>query len=182
MESFTKSELLLDFSDIENREFGFSYSGQFKRKMQFLNNDALIKFISIVKPKDCFVSVARYKSPCQMEGWLGSDLLFDFDSDVGGFKYSYADMINGVKVLREDFGLKNIKVNHTGSKGYHIIVIDDLIQKMTSGERQEVADYLTMKYKLKTLDTVCTCDIRRLRRLEGTVNSKTNRLCKRLKI
>lgn len=180
MNSLSSSELLLDFSEIEHREFGFVYSGYFKRKMQFLNRDALIRFIDMVRPKDCFVSVARYENPCRMDGWLGSDFFVDIDIESGEVGLIYDEALRIFEVLKSDFGLKKIVLNKSGSKGYHVVVFDDEIQDLIAGERQEIADYLILKHKATHIDTPCSCDIHRLRRLEGTVNSKSGKICKRL--
>lgn len=178
--SLSNSELLLDFSDIESREFGFFFSGTFRRKMQFLEKKALIKFISMVKPRDCFVSVARYENPRKMDGWIGSDFFVDIDIEDGNIKSIYNEALTSIDVLKNDFGLKKIILNKSGSKGYHVVVFDEVIQKLHSADRGEMIDYLIYKYNLNHIDAPCSCDIHRLRRLEGTINSKSGVICKRL--
>ncbi len=180
LSNLSNNELLLDFSDIESREFGFFFSGTFRRKMQFQKKKALIKFISMVKPCDCFVSVARYVNPCKMIGWFGSDFFLDIDIEDGNIKSIYNEALTAIDVLKNDFGLKKIILNKSGSKGYHVVVFDDVIQKMYSDERGEIVDYLVYKYALKHIDPPCSCDIHRLRRIEGTINSKSGVICKRL--
>jgi DNA primase catalytic subunit len=180
MQSRQNDEMIFDFSDIEHREFGFVYSGSFKRKMQFFEKDVLIKFIEMVRPKDCFVSVARYENPCKMEGWLGSDFFVDIDIESGEVGIVYDEALRTFNVLKSEFGLKNVILNKSGSKGYHVVVSDDEIQDLISGERQEIVDYLELRCKIKHIDTPCSCDIHRLRRLEGTINSKSGKTCKRL--
>jgi len=172
--------LLLDFSDIDKREFGFLYSGDFKRKMQFLNKETLIKFINMIKPKDCFVSNARYETPCSISGFIGCDFFLDIDTEDGIIENAYSDALLTLKILEKDFGFKNIVMNKSGFKGYHLIVSDECVQDLTPNERDEMVQYFQMKYKIKSIDAPCTCDIHRLRRIEGTVNSKSGLLCKRL--
>jgi len=176
----SSNPLLLDFSDIEKREFGFLYSGSFKRKMQFFNKESLIKFMTMVKPKDCFVSNARYESPISISDFIGCDFFLDIDTEDGKIENVYADALLALEILEKDFGFKNIVMNKSGFKGYHLIVSDECVQDITPNERSEMVQYFQMKYKIASIDAQCSCDIHRLRRIEGTVNSKSGLLCKRL--
>jgi len=178
LEVFSKDELLLDFSEMEHREFGFVFSGKFKRKMQFDTKEKLIRLLDMVKPKDCFVSNARYLDPCHMDGFLGCDFFIDIDNDV--LSVAYSDTLSAIKVLERDFGFKKLIMNKSGCKGYHIVISDECVQDLSSGERDEMVQYLQIKYKAESIDAPCTCDIHRLRRLEGTINSKSGNHCKRL--
>lgn len=184
--TFSEKELLLDFSDFDKREFGFNYKTHFKRRKQFNDKKSLIKFMEITQPLDCFVSVARFGDVRGMKNWLGSDFLIDLDcenwKEINAYARVEADAIQILDILDKKFGIrKDIVVNETGTKGYHIIISDDKIQMLKSGERGEIVNYFTMKYKIKTIDAQCSCDIHRLRRIEGTYNSKSGNLCSRLK-
>lgn len=178
---FIREELKIDFSEIEKREFGFVYSGSFRRKHQFKDKESLVRFIEMVSPSDCFVSNARYIDPRTMTGLLGCDFFIDMDGEIGKTDSLFFDVQRCLKVLVEDFGFKNIIVNKSGAKGYHLIVSDEVVQDLSPNERDEMIQYIQEKYKIKSIDVPCTCDLHRVRRLEGTINSKSGVICKRLK-
>jgi len=181
LNSLSKDLVVWDFKDIEHREFGFNYVNGFVRKKQFNSVTDLVGYIERNQPLDCFVSIARYNNPGKMEGWLGSDLFFDIDISGGNVNRVYNEALSVFDVLKSDFGLDNVVLNVSGSKGYHVLVFDDVIQRMSSSDRREVVDYLMVKYDAVHIDAPSSCDIHRLRRLEGTRNSKSGLFCKRLK-
>lgn len=178
---FIKEELKLDFSEIEKREFGFVYSGAFRRKLHFKNKEMLVYFIDMIRPLDSFVSNARYEDPKNMNGFIGCDFFIDIDGEIGKTDSLFYDVQLCLQAMVEDFGFKNIVVNKSGAKGYHIIVSDDSVQDLKPGERDEMIQYVQERYKVTSIDVPCSCDIHRVRRIEGTVNSKSGVICKRLK-
>jgi len=181
LSSLSKELFLCDFKDIKHREFGFNFKSGFVRKKQFCSVEKLVGYIERNQPLDCYVSIARYSNPKSMGGWLGSDLLFDIDISGGNVRRVYNEALCIFDVLKSDFGLDHVVLNASGSKGYHVLVFDDVIQRMSSGDRREVVDYLMVKYDVVHIDAPSSCDIHRLRRLEGTRNSKSGLFCKRLK-
>lgn len=166
--------------EIEKREFGFFFShGQdpiMVRKKRFSTQQSLEAFIRAHNPLDCFVSVAYYDG----DEWIGADLFFDLDSKEN-ITLARADAETVYEVLLDDFGLKEVTMNFSGSKGYHIIATDKVIRELTTRDRREICDYLIGKYKVETLDTKASIDVKRLRRIEGTINSKSGKLCKMIK-
>ena len=92
-----------------------------------------------------------------------------------------ADAETVYEVLLDDFGLKEVTMNFSGSKGYHVIATDEVIRELTTRDRREICDYLIGKYKVETLDTKASIDVKRLRRIEGTINSKSGKLCSLIK-
>lgn len=175
-----------EIRDITKREFGFffeSYGKQYmKRYVAFNTQEKLLAFIRDNKPLDCFVSVAFYKHPSLMKGWFGASLFFDIDCK-DNLKLAYADAITVYESLLDDFALKEVSLRFSGSKGYHVLSGDQSLQILDRHARQEIVDYLvgTYNFNVMTVDAPASCDIRRLRRIAGTVNSKTGGLCKVLK-
>ena len=176
--------MIEEIRGISSREFGFVFkysdgSTYVSRKLTFDTQRELVNYICTKKPLDCYVSVAYYKYPTELKGWFGSDLFFDLDSKED-LKLAYADALTVYEVLLDDFGLKNVVVNFSGSKGYHVISSDKEVLKLGKCERKEIADYMVIKYGVKTLDVVSTVDLKRLRRIVGTINSKSGEECRRV--
>jgi len=166
--------------EIEKREFGFFVGSRenpiMVRKKRFRTQEDLENFIRTHNPLDCFVSVAYYDG----DEWIGADLFFDLDSKENT-ALARADAETIYEVLLDDFGLKEVTMNFSGSKGYHVIATDEVIRELTTRDRREICDYLIGKYKVETLDTKASIDVKRLRRIEGTINSKSGKLCKAIK-
>jgi len=169
---------------IEQREFGFVFGvgGEriMKRKLKFHSQDELEYFIKTNKPLDCYVSVAFYTFPTAMEEWLCAELFYDFDSK-DNLRLAAADAETVYEVLLDDFGLEKVDMRFSGSKGYHVIVHDEEPRVLRTAERREIVDYFVLKYGVQTLDEAASCDIRRLRRIANTKNSKSGKFCKVLK-
>jgi len=169
---------------IEQREFGFIIEiGEkrfMKRKVMFWRQEELEDFIQSNNPLDCYVSVAFYENPSQMEGYIFSELFFDFDSK-DNLRLAAADAETAYEVLLDDFGLEKVDMRFSGSKGYHIIVHDEEPRILGTHERREIVDYFVLKYEVQTLDEAASCDVRRLRRIAGTRNSRSGKFCKILK-
>jgi len=72
-------------SNFNQREFGFFFiGGHMIRHKCFKNPDDLLIFLSRNAPSDIYRSGAYYEAPkakMSQKGWLGSDLIFDIDSD-----------------------------------------------------------------------------------------------------
>ncbi|RLI17447.1 hypothetical protein DRO49_03620 [Candidatus Bathyarchaeota archaeon] len=166
--------------EIEKREFGFFVGSRenpvMVRKKRFRTQEDLENFIRTHNPLDCFVSVAYYDGG----EWIGADLFFDLDSKENT-TLARADAETIYEVLLDDFGLKEVTMNFSGSKGYHVIATDEVIRELTTRDRREICDYLIGKYKVETLDTKASIDVKRLRRIEGTINSKSGKLCSLIK-
>jgi predicted DNA primase small subunit len=179
--SITEVEIVV--YSIDKREFGFVFENDGKRSMSrrfsFSTDDELLDFIEMRKPLDCYVSVAYYKYPTQMKDWLGADLFFDFDCEEN-VKRAYAEALTTYEVLLDDFALNDVVMNFSGSRGYHVIAFDEEPHTLEQYARRQIAEYLIGRYHVETLDVPASCDIKRLRRLEGTINSKSGKLCERI--
>jgi DNA primase catalytic subunit len=146
----------------------------------FITDAELRRFIARNNPSDCYVSVAFYDNSFAMEGWRGAELFFDLDCEEN-IKMARADAETVYEVLLDDFALKEVELRFSGAKGYHLLVHDKEPQCLRTQARKEIVDYMVGKYGVKTIDAPASCDVKRLRRIAGTVNSKTGKFCEIVK-
>ena len=191
-------EIKVGMPNIERREFGFLFlsgaSGKNRnsekpfmvRHKSFASEEKLWSFIMDSDPSDCFISTAYYQNPSarkmEEKGWLGADLFYDLDGKPDELFAVKKETIILQHALNEDFGLDS-QLIFSGSKGYHVVVItdDEKVLKMESDARREVVDYLEVKHHCVFIDEPASCDVHRLRRLPGTKNSKSGKMCKIVK-
>lgn len=172
--------------EIQNREFGFMRPGVGKklimeRHLRFVTSLQLRERIAANNNVDCFVSVATYDDPVHMSGWLGADLFFDIDNK-DNLALARADAETVYEVLIDDFALKEVSLRFSGAKGYHVIATDERPRILGSKERREIVDYMTEKYNVVSIDAPVSGDVKRLRRIAGTINSKSGKYCKVLRV
>jgi DNA primase small subunit len=96
------------------------------------------------------------------KNWLGADLVFDLDADHlelpcknrHGSKWVCDECLNAVKeesvklieqFLMPDFGFsrKEIGLNFSGNRGYHIHITGKSVRELGAYARKEISDYLT---------------------------------------
>lgn len=150
-------------NSIKYREFGYRNNSKFYRYLRF-DLKSLVKFINIQK-KDIYVSCA-YKD--LEDNWMGCDLFFDIDEN----NLTNAKLL--AAILLGKFNLNNIEIIFSGN-GYHVVCYDEVIRQLNSCDRRMIADYVNSKVNI---DTVCTIDTNRLRRIPNSINSKGNRKTK----
>lgn len=165
---------------IEKREFGFMIGGRMIRHKTFMADSGLSWYIAEHNPDHCYVSVAFYDGPSMMMDWRGAELFFDIDCEEN-LKLARADAETVYEVLLDDFALENISMRFSGAKGFHIIVHDEEPQILERWARQQIVEYMQVKYNVKTIDAPASCDIKRLRRIVGTRNSKSGKYCSMIK-
>jgi len=163
---------------MEEREFGFRFGKRFKRHYAFSSLLSLEKAIKEWRPSDCFVSVAyyEYEKPYLKMNWRGADLFFDLDHEENT-RIALADAVTIYESLISDFGLSSLEIIFSGAKGYHVVAYDDVVHKLNSRDRREIVDFMCGRYGVETIDKQASCDVKRLRRVPGTVNSKSGRVC-----
>jgi predicted DNA primase small subunit len=172
------NEIIELIRDITAREFGFIFNERMSRHISFGTQQDLEQYIRQKNPDHCFVSVAYYDDPQSMKGWRGADLFFDFDVAQGVSKrLAYAEAITVFEMLRRDFALKDLTLNFSGAKGYHVIAFDSAARTIDRWGRQQIVEYLQARGKLTTLDAPVSCDLHRLRRIAGTINAKSGQYC-----
>lgn len=147
----------LDIPQINQREFGIG--NKKKIDARHLNFETTAEFRSyLISNTPLFVShsTAYYRfpgaTPIQKKQWEGADLVFDLDIHAEG-KYGPYAMLDNVKqdairlveeFLCADFGIskKDVMINFSGNRGYHIHVSDGRYQEIGSDERKEIVDYI----------------------------------------
>lgn len=165
-EFYSKHPISID--NLTKREFGF---GTFdkkiaKRHIAFNNMESLNRYIEANAPAFVSSSPAFYENPSgrpmEAKGWLGSELVFDLDATdlhlecqkAHGTSWVCKNCLHEVKMeafklieefLIPDFGFsaKEIKINFSGNRGYHIIIGSDSVLQLDGAARSEISDYVT---------------------------------------
>ena len=153
----------LSFSKYRYRYFG--NPNQFKVKSE----DELIEAIENNNGyKDCFLSIAEFDDAGNIFPiWFFIDLDGDYD----------AVNDDAVKILNflEEKDL-NYTCDVSGYKGIHILIELDPFIFVNNRIFKKFGRFLQSELNLKTIDSHCF-DIRRLKRIPGTVNPKSGKLC-----
>ena len=141
--------------DIEKREFGV---GNLEKKIasrhkQFKSGHELWNYLQLDAPFYISYSVAYYefpRNPMETKNWLGADLVFDIDIPMDFINYKGTEKAKNetqklLEFLSDDFGFKDkdLRVNFSGNKGYHIHVCASGILKLGKDERREIIDHVT---------------------------------------
>jgi len=154
--------------NIKAREFGF---GDFERKIRyrhyaFRDEGQLRNYLAKEAPPFVSYSLAEYERPdgrpMEGKGWLGADLVFDIDASDLKLKcrsehansWVCSKCLDGAKAettklveefLIPDFGFaeKDISVNFSGNRGYHIHVENADAFKLSGDARKQISDYIT---------------------------------------
>ncbi|MBD3389052.1 MAG: DNA primase catalytic subunit PriS [Candidatus Altiarchaeales archaeon] len=142
--------------DVHRREFGV---GTLEDKIRFRHKSftsgrELTQYLKTEAPYYISYSSAYYEfpenQPMQRKNWLGADLVFDLDKPMDLLDHGKLEDVKEeakciVGFLEDDFGFtgKEIKVNFSGSKGYHIHVISDDVRSLNGEARREIIDYIT---------------------------------------
>ncbi len=154
--------------NLTKREFGFgSFDKKIaKRHIAFNNMESLNRYIQANPPAFISASPAFYENPSgrpmDAKGWLGSELVFDLDaSDLRlecqkrhGTSWVCENCLHAVKMeafklieefLIPDLGFSNkdMHINFSGNRGYHIIIDTDWVLGLDASARSEISDYVT---------------------------------------
>jgi DNA primase small subunit (EC 2.7.7.-) len=148
--------------DADAREWGYvpwtaGPGERYDRHNALLDLGRLSDFLARERPKHAYFSAGRYEDPSattmSAKGWQCSDLIFDLDADhlpATTQSDSYAEMLATCKdallrlleFLENDFGFEELSVVFSGSRGYHVHVRDDAIQRLERDARREIVDYV----------------------------------------
>jgi len=171
---YTKTDDFFMPKDMHKREYGF---GTFTKKIAFRhrafkNQDDFVRYIRKEVPAHVNYSTARYRFPeasMDEKERLGTDLIFDID--VGDLNLPCAKehpkgwicdkCLEGLKnetmklqdFLLEDFGFseKELLVNFSGSRGYHIRIEDDSLLALDEDARTEIVKYMSAGMDMKEI-------------------------------
>jgi DNA primase small subunit len=154
--------------NIGRREFGF---GDFERKISyrhytFKDERQLRDYLVKQAPPFISYSPAEYEypdgRPMESKKWLGADLIFDIDANdlnlkcraehpsswvcqkcLDGAKSEATKLIEDFLVPDFGFSEKEISVNFSGNRGYHIHVQSENVFRLDSNARKQISDYIT---------------------------------------
>jgi len=154
-------------AQIEKREFGV---GTLERKIavrhkSYESENELNSYLRRDAPYYISYSTAYYEfplnQPMSTKNWLGADLVFDIDVDMKFLNNSgMADAKNEtrklINFLTGDFSFSDdeLKINFSGSKGYHIHLANPAVLELGKDERREIVDYVSatgLNYKWDSL-------------------------------
>lgn len=129
------------------------------RHQSHLDLGDLDTFLRETAPRHVYFSAARYDDPgadtMSRKGWREADLVFDLDADhlpgVDPETTSYAAMLAACKealfrlleFLEVDFGVEELEIVFSGSRGYHVHVRDPAFRPLESDARREIVEYVT---------------------------------------
>lgn len=139
----------------EQREFGVGFTRKIEsRHLSFGSSAELQKYLSNNTPFFVSHSTSYYDfpaaAPMEKKGWKGADLVFDLDIHAEGKygAYAHLERVRGDLVrlvddfIKGDFGCREVALNFSGSRGYHVHVRDKAIRALGSDERHELVDYV----------------------------------------
>lgn len=149
-----------DIPELARREFGF---GGWEKKIEFRhlsfeNPLALHDKLRNDAPLYVSASAAYYQfpsaRPMPKKNWLGADIIFDLDAEPDEISpFIRRKTLEGIRekaqtlveeYLIPDFGLssKELQVNFSGSRGYHVRAYKKEAQMLGRQERREIVDYI----------------------------------------
>ncbi len=161
----------VDISDIapdriSEREFGYGVIGNkiANRHYAFQTPQELKDFLVNNAPAFVDYSAAYYRfpdaRPMEKKGWLGSELRFDLDASdpkydcpVHSKDWLCDERLEAVKrdtlLLIDDFLIddlsfeeKDIKINFSGNRGYHIHITNESVLQLDASAREELCNYI----------------------------------------
>ncbi|NYZ74855.1 DNA primase catalytic subunit PriS [Candidatus Micrarchaeota archaeon] len=151
-------------SELVRREFGFGFTKKIDfRHKAFLSQREFAEYVQLEVPLFMSYSAALYEKPAatpmNKKGFLGADLVFDLDTSYEKEKHGHnpilcpyclervkQDCIALVeRFLVQDFGFseKELFVNYSGSKGYHIHVNSEAVRQLSAEGRKQLLSYIT---------------------------------------
>ena len=146
---------------LAQREWGFIFldpdpqKTAMRRHMAFGTRGEVTEYLRTLVPAHAFYSAAYYAAPGAStmgeKGWTGADLIFDLDADHL-MRGPYQAMLARVKEETEKllvmltgelgFHRRDLSLDFSGGRGYHIHVRDLAVRGWGSQERRELVDYV----------------------------------------
>jgi len=143
-------------SEVARREFGVG-TLEDKIKSRHKAFSSVREFATYLRTEAPFFisySAAYYEfpanTPMSAKNWLGADLVFDLDAPMEYLDEKLFERVKGetqtlIDFLVNDFGFsrKEVGVNFSGSKGYHLHITNESVRELSSEARREIVDYVT---------------------------------------
>jgi len=158
---------------VHQREFGFGSLAKkvTMRHRSFKDEKELMDYLKREAPAHVNHSLSRYEFPGESEmrnkNRLGTDLIFDIDVGDLELRHNHdkdwvcekcfaalkeeAQKLLGF--MTDDFGFseKELSVNFSGSRGYHVRLKCDMMLNLDEGARKEICGYLSLDMDLEEL-------------------------------
>lgn len=148
-------------ASMPQREWGFlffteSQKSGMRRHLTFPAEDDLAAYLKTMAPAHVYYSTAYYAHPSAAtmaeKEWLGADLIFDLDADHivrGAYDMMLArvkdELFKLIDMLTRELGFseRDLRVNFSGGRGYHIHIPTIAVHGFTSAERRELVNYVS---------------------------------------
>ncbi len=159
--------------ELGSREFGF---GSFSKKIvvrhrAFKDGRELLGYLKKEAPAHVNHSTARYEFPgaddMEDKNRTGTDLIFDIDAEDLKLDHDHEkgwvceecfsalkdEARKLVEFLTDDFGFaeKELSVNFSGSRGYHVRLKNEKVLELDDSSRKEICSYLSLDMDMKEL-------------------------------
>lgn len=147
---------------LTEREWGFiffssgSKTAGMRRHLSFSSPEEVHTYLKTMIPAHVYYSTAYYARPGagQMsdKGWLGADLIFDLDADHivrGPYDVMLArvkeELFKLIDMLTSELGFfeRDLRINFSGGRGYHIHIPTLAVRNWDSTERRELVNYVS---------------------------------------
>ncbi|HJK40521.1 MAG TPA: DNA primase catalytic subunit PriS [Methanocorpusculum sp.] len=147
---------------LTEREWGFiffssgSKTAGMRRHLSFSSPEEVHTYLKTMIPAHVYYSTAYYARPGagQMsdKGWLGADLIFDLDADHivrGSYDVMLArvkeELFKLIEMLTSELGFleRDLRINFSGGRGYHIHIPTLAVRSWDSTERRELVNYVS---------------------------------------
>ena len=147
---------------LTEREWGFiffssgSKTAGMRRHLSFSSPEDVHTYLKTMTPAHVYYSTAYCARPGagQMsdKGWLGADLIFDLDADHivrGPYDVMLArvkeELFKLIDMLTSELGFfeRDLRINFSGGRGYHIHIPTLAVRSWDSTERRELVNYVS---------------------------------------
>ena len=147
---------------LTEREWGFiffssgSKTAGMRRHLSFSSPEEVHTYLKTMIPAHVYYSTAYYArtGAGQMsdKGWLGADLIFDLDADHivrGPYDVMLArvkeELFKLIDMLTSELGFfeRDLRINFSGGRGYHIHIPTLAVRSWDSTERRELVNYVS---------------------------------------
>ena len=141
----------IEVRDIEKREFGIGNWGKKieRRHLSFNSNEELRGFLIQEAPLYVSYSSSLYEdpsaTPMENKNRIGVELVFDLDgedSSKESLSLIKKELVNLIRILKKDFGVKDFRINFSGNRGFHLHVHDKEFLYMSREARKRFIEYL----------------------------------------
>lgn len=143
-------KLKVEVRDIKYREFGIGDFGKkiAKRHLWFPDIENLKNLLILDPPIYISYSAAYYQKPyeaMQNKMYMKADLIMDIDQDLEQLSNIKQDVVELYEILRSELGMRDITINYSGNRGFHIHIRDEWAQMLSREARAAILDYLTLR-------------------------------------